>query len=556
VSSTKQVNGVAKKSGVDQLAKLEKKLVEREAYIDELKRTVDEARAGGRAKSELLMSMGHEFRNPLNGIMGMTNLVLETELSATQRQHLEMASSSAERLLEVVNDLVDFCLLESGKLELAREDFDLGEALDCDFYLMKWSAIQKNIDFTYQIDDDVPGRLNGDPDRLVQVVSSLVDNAIKYTEQGSVSLLLSYLGTDGQGRALLKFSVTDTGIGLTENQQRAIGERLSQSQAPPPSTFWGGGLGLSVAAQIVHLAEGEIGLESRPGDGTTFWFTWPFAHAADAAVESVGSEQQKSPAAALFRFDEKRVLLAEDEPIGRILIETLLDQAGLQVTAVDNGRLAAEEAASGAYQAVLMDVEMPIMDGLEATRKIRQYERSRGGHVPIIALTAHAMPGDREICLQAGMDDYLTKPVAKEKLYDMLTRYLTSTVLVVDSDPQSRRHLVEFLVESGWRVSLAETPRSAMYEASLGHFDLVLLDMREEMGDLSETPRLIRQLEQYSGRRSLILGLGSNIASEARLFTYRKSGVDEFLRHPLDFDDLRTRIEEHQAVLHTRLVSG
>jgi CheY-like chemotaxis protein len=306
---------------------------------------------------------------------------------------------------------------------------------------------------------------------------------------------------------------------------------------------------------MVHLAEGEIGLESSPGNGATFWFTWPFAHAAAASPESA-EKVEDSAAAASFRFDENRVLLAEDEPISRILIETLLEQSGLQVTAVDSGRLAVEEAASGAYQAVLMDVEMPIMDGLEATRKIREHERSHGGHLPIIALTAHAMPGDRELCLQAGMDDYLTKPVAKEELYDVLTHYLTSTVLVVDSDPQSRQRLVEFLVESGWRVSLAETPRSAMYEASLGHFDLVLLDMREEMGDLSETPRLIRQLEQYSGRRSLILGLGSNLASEARLFTYRKSGVDDFIKYPPDFDELRTRIEAHQAGPDTHPSSG
>jgi signal transduction histidine kinase/CheY-like chemotaxis protein len=556
VSSTKQVIGVSKKSSVDQVTELQKKLFEREALIDELQWALEEARADSKARSELLMSMGHELRSPLNGIMGMTNLVLETELSTAQRRHLEMASSSAERLLDVVNDIVDFCLLEGGKLELSREDFELGDVLDCDFYLMKWSARQKNIDFFYQIDDDVPGRLNGDPDRLVQVVSSLVDNAIKYTEQGSVTLLINYLGEDKQGRPLVKFSVTDTGIGLSEDQQRAIGEHLRRDYAAHPSTLWGGGLGLSVAAQMVHLAEGEIGMESSPGNGATFWFTWPFAHGAAAPSQSAAANAEESPVAAPFRFDENRVLLAEDEPISRILIETLLAQSGLQVTAVDNGRQAVEEAASGSYQAILMDVEMPIMDGLEATRKIREQERNHGGHLPIIALTAHAMPGDREICLQAGMDDYLTKPVAKEQLYDMLTHYLTSTVLVVDSDPQSRQRLVEFLVESGWRVSLAETPRSAMYEASLGHFDLVLLDMREEMGDLSETPRLIRQLEQYSGRRSLILGLGSNIAGEARLFTYRKSGVDDFIKYPPDFDELRTRIEVHQAGAHTHLGSG
>ncbi len=268
--------------------------------------------------------------------------------------------------------------------------------------------------------------------------------------------------------------------------------------------------------------------------GTTASF-WPASTATIAADQGQGTN---------FMLKGAKVLLAEDEPISRILIETLLEQAGLEIDVVENGKQAVEKAAAGDYQAILMDVQMPVMDGLEATREIRNHERQHGGHLPIVALTAHAMHGDREKCLQAGMDDYLTKPLGKAELFDVLARYLTNTALVVDGDPVSQQMVVEFLIESGWRVTIAETGRSAMYEASLSPFDLILLDTAMVQDDGAETAKIIRRLEEYSGRQALILGIESSDADDELEKKYRESGVNSFIKRPIDIDELKKHMEQ------------
>jgi signal transduction histidine kinase/CheY-like chemotaxis protein len=515
---------------------------------ENLRQSLEQVEKESRTKSEFLMSMGHEIRTPMNGIMGMTNLVLETDLSSEQRRHLEMVNASAERLLEVVNDILDYTLIESGQLELNLEDFNLSDSLDCDLYLMKLSAREKNVELHYQLGPDVPEYLNSDADRLVQVIMNLVNNSIKFTEKGTITVKVERLEADDQGRQTLRFSVIDTGIGITPAKQKIITDTFNQTYTSYSPKYWGGGLGLTISAQLVRLAGGEIGLQSSSGRGTTYWFTWKFTELSGvssqpsaAAAATVAVEQ---PQGTNFMLDGAAVLLAEDEPISRILIETLLEQAGLQIDVVENGKQAVERALSGDYQAVLMDVQMPVMDGLEATREIRNHERLNGGHLPVIALTAHAMHGDREKCLQAGMDDYLTKPLDKTELFDTLTRYLTSTALVVDGDPDSQQMVVEYLIESGWRVTIAETGRSAMYEASLSPFDLIILDTEMVRGDGAETAKIIRRLEEYSGRHALIIGIKNSDADTELEKKYRKSGVDSFIKRPLEIEELKKQIEQ------------
>lgn len=517
---------------------------------EKLRETLERVEKESRTKSEFLMSMGHEIRTPMNGIMGMTNLVLETDLSSEQRRYLEMVNASAEHLLEVVNDILDYTLIESGSLTLNFEDFNLSESLDCDLYLMKLSARQKNIDLRYRLGRDVPEYVNSDADRLVQVIVNLVNNAIKFTEEGSVTVNIERLEPDSDGGGTLKFSVVDTGIGITPEKQKIIIETFHQTYSSYSPEYWGGGLGLTISAQLVRLAGGEIGLESNPGQGATFWFTWKYNQPSGehllppkTSAATVAAEQGQG---INFMLDGASVLLAEDEPISRILIETLLEQAGLQIDAVEDGKQAVEKALSGKYQAVLMDVQMPVMDGLEATREIRDHERLNGGHLPVIALTAHAMHGDREKCLQAGMDDYLTKPLGKTELFDTLTRYLTSTALVVDGDPGSQQMVVEYLIESGWRVTIAETGRSAMYEASLSPFDLIILDTAMVQGDGVETAKIIRRLEEYSGRRALILGIESGDTDTELEKKYKKSGVDSFIKRPIDVEELKKQVEQRR----------
>ena len=273
-----------------------------------------------------------------------------------------------------------------------------------------------------------------------------------------------------------------------------------------------------------------------PAEETTFWFTLPFKEVADLSgiEEKANATLEGIEEEVTYALKGAKVLLAEDEYINRVLIETILKQLGVEVTSVTNGREAVASACSGEYQLVLMDVQMDDLDGLEATRCIRQHESKHGGHVDIIALTALAMSGDRERCLQAGMDDYLPKPVQRKALINVLAQFLTSRVLVVDGDPASQNVFVRTLVESGWQVTIAETRRSAMYEASLSHFDLIIFDLSTPQLEGRETVKIIRQLDEYSGQRTRIFGLGEGGAEEE----LQKQGFDGYIERPVTKDKI------------------
>jgi signal transduction histidine kinase/CheY-like chemotaxis protein len=499
----------------------------------DLQVSIEQAEKEKKKTSELLVNISHEILTPMDGILGMTGLVLETELDQDQQRYLEMVSASADRLLGVVNDILDYSQIEAGKLQLVSVDFDLFELLECDLYILKLAAQHKEIDLLHCIDPDIPQNVCGDPERLRQVLVNLVNNAIKFTEKGLVTVDVTTTGYDAN--LVLKFSITDTGIGVPSEKQKGIFSSLGSAGGGWDHKHSGAGLGLAVSAKLVALAGGEIGLESEPGEGATFWFTWPVtaSNKREASCRMVDETGENS-----FVLKGAKVLLAEDEPISGALTEKLLQQAGVSVTMIEDGGQAVEEIKRGGYQVVLMDVQMPVMDGLAATQEIRAYERQKGGHQSIIALTAHAMQGDREKCLQAGMDDYLTKPINKDQLFDMLTKYLTKTALVVDGDQTSQQAVVQALIESGWRVTIVETGRSAIYEASLSNFDLIVIDTLPPQKDGRETARTIRKLEEFSGRRATIIGIGSPDDTGRDVV----SGIDDFINVPVNKEKFKERL--------------
>jgi signal transduction histidine kinase/HPt (histidine-containing phosphotransfer) domain-containing protein len=403
--------------------------MERGRAVESLRLARDAARAADRAKSEFLANMSHEIRTPMNGILGMTDLALELAQSAEQRDYLTMVKDSAEALLRLLNDILDFSKVEAGKLAFDPFPFPLRETLDGTLKMLAVRAHEKGVAVRFQVDSEIPDWVVGDPGRLRQILVNLVGNAIKFTERGEVVVEVECaeeggLGPRGGDEALLlHVAVRDTGIGIPVEKQQVILEPFTQADGSTTRKYGGSGLGLAIAKQLVALMGGHLWLESVVGQGSTFHFTVRLGAAQDPPAPTrplPGSDLSTRPTTRR----RLQILVAEDHPVNQRLVTCLLEKQGHAVVVVGDGHAAVEAFAQQAFDLVLMDVQMPGMDGLEATAAIRAQEQARGTHIPIIALTAHAMKGDREHCLAAGMDDYLAKPIKAEDLATAIARRL------------------------------------------------------------------------------------------------------------------------------------
>jgi two-component system sensor histidine kinase/response regulator len=542
--------------------------ISRRKEMDEaLSRAVAAAEASNKAKSDFLANMSHEVRTPMNGVIGMAELALQTDLSAEQREYLEVIKISADSLLSVINDVLDFSKIEAGKLDIDPIDFDLGATLDDIVRSLAPRAHQKGLELAFQIAPGVPKGLIGDPGRLRQILVNLISNAIKFTERGEVVLRVT-AGAPVEGGAHIHFQVQDTGIGIPKEKQEAIFDAFVQADVSTTRRFGGTGLGLSICAHLVMLMQGRVWVESEPGAGSTFHAMIPFGVRSADAPRTVPRD--------LADLKGTTVLVVDDNATNRRILDEILLNWGMKPTLVDGGRaalgaLARAKQAGTPFGLVLLDFQMPEMDGFEVAERIKTDPEL--GATTIMMLSSVGERGDGQRCRALGVAAYLTKPVRQSVLLDailmvfaqaatspggpqLVTRHSLREeqqrlrILLAEDNPVNQMVATKMLEKRGHTVVVAANGREAFAAVEKGGFDLVLMDVQMPEMDGREATIAIRARERVAGGHIPIIAVTAS-AMRGDRETCLAAGMDGYITKPIKYEQL---IEEVEKVGHLPVV--